>query len=245
MTQSVGLRPDDSDCLAIGFKQLTLLAMIAGYIDVVGYIDLGIFTGVMTGNTAHLGVALISSDWQVAANIAFVIAAFFSGAVISSIIRRKMEPPVLELIIMAALLAIAQILRLTQFNTPPLEIALLAGAAAMQGETVARFSGIALQTIVVTSNLLKCAKSFVDFCAERFFGAPPEQGKGLSGRKTHWAESALPGLAWVSYLTGACVAALLAARMEYQLILPIVLLFIVIGLTLIFERRKVKASVEE
>jgi len=245
VTQSAGLRSDDSDCLAIGFKQLTLLAMVAGYIDVVGYIDLGIFTGVMTGNTAHLGVALIGSDWQVVANIAFVIAAFFGGAVISSIIRRKMEPPVFELIIMAALLAIAQIVRLTRFNAPPLEIALLAGAAAMQGETIARFSGIALQTIVVTSNLLKCAESFVDFCAERFSGALEEQGRGLMGRRTHWAESALPGLAWVAYLTGACVAALLAARTDYQLILPIVLLFIVIGLTLIFERRKAKASAEE
>ncbi|ACB94546.1 protein of unknown function DUF1275 [Beijerinckia indica subsp. indica ATCC 9039] len=184
----------------------------------------------MTGNTAQLGIELARGNWHIVTTIGLVLVAFFCGGIVSSIIRRMMQPPVLELLLMALLLLVAQVLRLAQNVSLRWELVLLAMAAAMQGETISRFSGVALQTIVITNNLLKCAKAFVDYCAEHLCGAP-RQGKGV-----HWAESALPGMAWVSYAIGAVSAALIVARSDYPLIVPMILLGLVIGFTLAFER---------
>jgi uncharacterized membrane protein YoaK (UPF0700 family) len=63
------------------------LATVGGFVDAVGFITLaGIFTSNMTGNTAALAARFAESNWSAAFQFLFVIGAFFSGTVISSLI---------------------------------------------------------------------------------------------------------------------------------------------------------------
>src|SRR3954452_2924599 len=63
------------------------LATVGGFVDAIGFITLaGIFTSNMTGNTAALAARFAESNWSAAFQFLFVIGAFFSGTVISSLI---------------------------------------------------------------------------------------------------------------------------------------------------------------
>lgn len=57
-----------------------LLTAAAGFVDVVGFIELGgHFTSFMSGNTTQLGVSLVDAGWSVAQLTASLIALFFIG----------------------------------------------------------------------------------------------------------------------------------------------------------------------
>ncbi len=213
--------------VAIPARRILCLGLVAGYIDALGYLDLnGIYTAAMTGNTVQFGIALAHGEWAHFVVVAAALAAFFCGGLLSSVIRRRLAHPAVELLVMAGLVLLVQIVRLFGFHRAAIELPLLAVAMAMQGETISRFGGMAIQTIVVTSNLLKCADGVVGLylsyrgrhrgCATRAAGAS-------------MADFVLPGCAWLSYTVGAGSGALGATYLSLALAIPIVVLLIVTG----------------
>jgi uncharacterized membrane protein YoaK (UPF0700 family) len=42
--------------------QASVLSIVAGYADTIGYLSFGAFAGLMTGNTVLLGIALFSHE---------------------------------------------------------------------------------------------------------------------------------------------------------------------------------------
>ncbi len=209
---------------AIPVRRVLLLGSVAGYVDAFGFIDLnGMYTAAMTGNTVQLGIALSRQHWPTFLLIAFTIASFFCGCLIASLIRRHLRRPPVELFIMAGLLATTEAVRWRLSHLATVELPLLTIAMAMQGETVSRFGGLSIQTIVVTNNVVKCADALVGYLGERI------------SRLRHGSNAALrididqviaPGSAWLAYMAGAAGGSAAAMSLPAPLIIPIVLLML-------------------
>lgn len=85
-----------------------LLAALAGYVDAVGFLELGgFFVSFMSGNSTRLGVGLGSGVWSVAATAGGLIALFVLGVVVGVLVGpegwRWRRPTVLAVV--AGLLA--------------------------------------------------------------------------------------------------------------------------------------------
>lgn len=205
--------------LHIGVRRVVALTVVCGFVEVIGFKDAGgIYPAIMTGNTVQLGWSLAETAWSNFALLAWAIGAFFVGCMIASVIRRHLRRPPLELCIVAALLVAAGFVRLHPAWRVPVELPMLALALAMQGQTVSRFGGVSLQTLVVTNNMLK----FSDALVGRWGGA-----RDANGRRPSLAEVVLPGLAWLTYSLAAAAGAIAAGLISQPLIIPAVLLVLV------------------
>jgi uncharacterized membrane protein YoaK (UPF0700 family) len=210
--------------IGIPARRVLSLALVAGYVDALGFFDLNeIYTAAMTGNTIQLGIAFVREQWAQLAVVGATLGAFFCGALFSSFIRRRLPNAAWVLLIMAPLLLAAQAVRLYAPNPVAIELPLLAAVMATQGETISRFGGVAIQTVVVTNNLLK----FADAIVGRYL--PNEKWsqatRGDAGRTTQ-ADVILPGCAWLAYTVGAGSAALASVSFSLPLIAPAALLVV-------------------
>jgi uncharacterized membrane protein YoaK (UPF0700 family) len=208
--------PLGSESAAVAFRRVACLGVVAGLVDALGFIDLaGIYTGAMTGNTVQLGVTLVRQEWPHFVLVAVTLGSFFCGGLVSSVIRRCLPHPALELVIMAGLVVAAQVVRLTLANPVSIELPLLAISMAMQGQTISRFGGMSIQTIVVTNNMLKCADALVG----RYFARRQEA-------RSEIADFILPGCAWLSYVVGASAAAFASVHVWLPFMIPAVVLLV-------------------
>jgi uncharacterized membrane protein YoaK (UPF0700 family) len=208
--------------IGIPARRILSLALVAGYVDALGFFDLNeIYTAAMTGNTIQLGIAFVREQWAQLAVVGATLGAFFCGALFSSFIRRRLPHAAWVLLIMAPLLLAAQAVRLFAPNPAAIELPLLAAVMAMQGETISRFGGVAIQTVVVTNNLLK----FADAIVGRYLpnGKRSHATSGEAGRTTQ-ADVILPGCAWLAYTVGAGSAALASVSFSLPLTVPAALL---------------------
>ena len=208
--------------IATPVRRIFCLGLVAGCLDAIGFLDLGgIYPGAMTGNTVQLGIQIVQAKWESLAIIAMTITAFFSGGLVSSVLRRLLPNPAFELLIMAGLVAGAQAVRLTTGHPIYFELPLLAVAMAMQGQTISRFGGLSFQTIVVTNNLIKCSDALVGrYILSR------DRGRGQLGARKSIAEVVLPGSAWLSYALGAVAGAWGNSHLTLPFLPPIVLLIL-------------------
>jgi uncharacterized membrane protein YoaK (UPF0700 family) len=212
--------------LVVVVRRVVALSAVAGYVEAIGYTDIGgIYPAIMTGNTVQFGLTLAQGQWARFGLLGFAIGLFFLGGIISSRIKRHLRKPALELILMAVVLMVAGLVRLHAPSRVPIELPLLALAMAMQGETIARFGGISLQTIVVTNNMVK----FSDALVGRYLSGTGESTS--QEKKPELKEVLMPGLAWLTYSIGAAAGALALGLFRMPLAVPAVLLvFIVIDL---------------
>jgi uncharacterized membrane protein YoaK (UPF0700 family) len=223
-TMNVAPQPMKPPSLARSLQRVVALAGVAGYVEVIGFSDVGgIYPAIMTGNTVQLGLTVVRAQWARCGLLAFAVGLFFLGGIISSLIRRRLRRPPVELLLMAAVLVVAGIIRLHAPWRIPVELPLLALALAMQGETIARFGGVSLQTIVVTNNMVK----FSDALVGRYLpGKPPSD---TTEKRPELKEVLLPGMAWLSYSVGAGAGATGAAWLRLPLIIPAVVLIFLVG----------------
>lgn len=205
-----------AEATSIAVRRVASLGSVAGYIDALGFIDLsGIYTAAMTGNTVQLGVTFARMQWPHFALVAATLGSFFCGGLLSSFIRRHLPRPALELLIMAGLILAAQVIRLTFAQPIAIELPLLAVAMAMQGQTISRFGGMSIQTIVVTNNMLKCADALVG----RYLPEKKDARSAVS-------DFVLPGCAWLTYVIGAGAAAFINDRFSLPFLIPVVVLIL-------------------
>jgi uncharacterized membrane protein YoaK (UPF0700 family) len=177
----------------------------------------------MTGNTVQLGLTLAKAQWARFGTIGFAVGLFFVGGIISSLVRWHLRRPPLELVLMAALLIVAGGVRLLHPERPMFELPLLALAMAMQGETISRFGGVSLQTIVVTNNMVK----FSDALVGRYL-IPSARRVPTTAKRPELKEVLMPGLAWLSYSIGAGAGAILTDLFWFPFVVPAVLLLLMV-----------------
>ncbi|WP_395495009.1 YoaK family protein [Acetobacter sp. KSO5] len=199
-------------------RRILLLGLLAGYINALSFIDLGgMFAGAMTGNTIHMDATLAAGNWPHGLQVAELILVFFLTAILAACLR-LIALPVYGFVIMAVLLVIAQSVHGAP-NQVRYECLVLPALMAIQGQTLARFSGNAIQTVVITSNLLKCAAAFAAWLMSCLPGSavprPPRSAIFL------------PGLSWVAFLMGAATASIalsLKSSLPFLWPLPLVAL---------------------
>ncbi len=226
-------KPADDPSTAVAVRRILCLGFSAGYIDAVGFLELGgIYIAAMTGNSVQLGISLAERAWPHVAMVVLTIGSFFVGGLLSSYFRRRRLNPGLELTLMAGLVLAAQLLRIA-FDTPiGVEVPLLAVAMAMQGQTVSRFGGTAIQTIVVTNNLLKVADALVGHLLSR---------RDPAAERIAPNDLILPGCAWASYVVGAACGAFAALGTRWPLPPVTLILLLTAADFLLMERPPARA----
>ncbi|MGI4983298.1 MAG: YoaK family protein [Janthinobacterium lividum] len=208
--------------LFVSLRRVIALAAIAGYVEVIGFLDIGgIYPGIMTGNTVQLGLTFARGQWPRFYLIGFAVALFFLGGIIASFLKRHLRRPAVELVVVALVLVVASVVRLRAGAGVPLELPLLGLAMAMQGETISKFGGMSIQTIVVTNNMVKFSDALVGRYVSGWFGR--RQGEVAPAL----ADVLLPGCAWLFYSLAAGAGALAAGALRLPLLAPAALLVLV------------------
>ena len=197
--------------------QATLLTIVAGIADAVGYITMGgVFAANMTGNTVLAGIAAAHGRWLDAFHHLSPLVTFFLGAMLARLILRLWRRPALAIALEAALLAALDFLPLG-IEAKVLIVALAMG---LQASAITQFAGAAISTVVVTSTLARTADAALDALVPGAATAPP--AKATPRR--------LLALTWLGYLAGAVAGALLLQVTPYPLLVPAALLALVIFL---------------
>jgi uncharacterized membrane protein YoaK (UPF0700 family) len=200
--------------LAAALRRVVLLSAAAGYVEITGFLWLhGLYPGIMTGNTVQLGFSIARGDWAQARQIGAAIALFFIGCVVGSVLRRVLRQPGWELLLAAALVVAADAAVHSASLRDWADLPLLAFAMALQGSAISRFGGRSIQTIVVTSSIVKFADALVGFAARWPRVVVRER---VLARLT---ACLLPGMAWLSYSAGAAAGARLREVSSHSLLL--------------------------
>jgi uncharacterized membrane protein YoaK (UPF0700 family) len=196
--------------LVVSVRRVLSLGIVAGFVDAFGFVDLkGIYTAAMTGNTVQVGVSFVRENWSHLGVLAMVLGAFLCGAAFASFVRRRSDGAVGGLTIMAILLLTMQAIRLIIPDPTYIELPLLAFTMAMQGETISRFGGYFIQTIVATGGLLQ----FADGVVGRLAGSASV------------ADVVIPGCLCVAYALGAACSVLAGSYFAaFVFFVPVVLL---------------------
>jgi uncharacterized membrane protein YoaK (UPF0700 family) len=188
----------------------TILTIIAGIADAVGYITMGgVFAANMTGNTVLAGIAAAQRNYTDAWHHLAPLLAFFAGAMLSRLLLRLSHKPTAGLLVEAALLAVVGFLALDR------EVAVMIVALAMgvQASAITHFAGSAVSTVVVTSTLARTADALLD----RLWAGEKKQLPAVTNLP-------LLGFTWMGYLVGAVAGTLLLGVMPYPLLVPVALL---------------------
>lgn len=194
--------------------QATLLTIIAGISDAVGYITMGgVFAANMTGNTVLAGIALAERRYPDAGRHLAPLVAFFIGAMLARLLLRVWNRPMIPILLEAVVIGTMAFLPLG----PESSVLVLAFAMGLQASAITQFGGVSVSTVVVTSTLARTADAALDHLW------PAEAGK-----LAVVATPRLLLLTWVGYLVGAVAGGLLLHLVAWPLLVPAVLLVIVV-----------------
>lgn len=187
-----------------------LLCGIAGFVDAVGYVDLGgVFAANMTGNTVLLAMSAARGDWAHMLVYIITLSSFSAGVGISYLLEAKhLRVPLLAEAVLISLVAI-----LAPAKTASL--VMLAGAMGLQAASMTRFGTTTISTVVVTSVIVRIVEG------------------GLAKRKPPDIKIVMPVLvaAWAAYAVGAAASVAASPLGDSILFIPVALL-----LPFIFEK---------
>ena len=185
--------------------QAILLALIAGYVDTVGYLHFNAFAGLMTGNTIFLGIELAGREYDKAIFHGIIIFAFLFGVIVARVKMRAGLNSWIALTVASALLVICS------FSERTLAAILLSLAMGIQNSTANRFNGVALNTVFITGNLQKLGEELVAWIW------PGKDGAARQG-------ATIFAFVWCGYAVGAGAGAVAVNFIEKPLFIPAILL---------------------
>lgn len=176
---------------------------IAGFVDAVGYVDLGgVFAANMTGNTVLLAMSAAHGKWANLLVYVITLSSFSVGVAVAYLLEAKhlRVPLLLEalLITLVALLAPGKTVALI----------MLAGAMGLQAASMTRFGTVTISTVVVTSVIVRIV-----------------EGK-VARRKPPDIALTMPVLAaaWAAYAIGAAASVAASPLGDLILLIPVALL---------------------
>ena len=173
------------------------LALVAGWVDAVGYLQAGTFAGAMSGNTILLGLSVGQGRWALAAWQGGTVAAFLGGTMVARLLSRWEHSPVAATLAAAVLVLLAAWL-----GHMPRDLLLLALGMGLLNAASTKYGDASLNTSVITGNLVKLA----DAVAERVL--PVREPKQPADMVV-----AVPGV-WLCYAGGAVLAVLARPWLE-------------------------------
>jgi uncharacterized membrane protein YoaK (UPF0700 family) len=196
--------------------QATLLSLVAGLADAVGFLSMGgIFAANMTGNTVLTGIALADGHWELAGRRFVPLIAFFLGAMLARLLLRLTHRAAVPLFLEAVLLAIVGFLPIGQ----DIELMIAVLAMGLQASAITHFGSTAVSTVVVTGTIARIADAVLD---KLWFAEKRNLPLVTTPR--------LLMLTWAGYFAGALAGALLIKVVSMPLLIPAALLIVVIFL---------------
>ncbi|MBV8391677.1 MAG: DUF1275 domain-containing protein [Alphaproteobacteria bacterium] len=191
----------------------TLLTIVAGIADAVGYLTMGgVFAANMTGNTVLSGIALARRDYPGAWDHIAPLFCFFAGAMFARSLLRLTHHPRICLAVEAGVLAIVEFLPLGVDG----KLAIVAVAMGIQASAITHFAGSAVSTVVVTSTLARAA----DYTLDRLW---PGEKRAVIPAVTNIH---LLALTWIGYLAGAVAGTLLLPIQPWLMLVPAAILIV-------------------
>lgn len=187
--------------------QASLLAVIAGYADTIGFLRYEAFAGLMTGNTIMLGIEGATAKWAHALFHLGTMAVFLLGVMLSRVVLRVGGA------VWMALTAAALLLVLAGFLPRGPAAFLLALAMGMQNSAANPFNGFALNTEFITGNIQKLGEGFVAWLWPSRDPMAPKSDSVV-----------IFALVWLAYAIGAGLGALAESRLSYPLLVPALML---------------------
>jgi uncharacterized membrane protein YoaK (UPF0700 family) len=160
-----------------------VLASVAGYVDVFGYLQLfGTFTSNMSGNVVLLGIALGEAAWGDAARHGLALASFATGVGFGFAVDRRertrvplwsMRVLAIELLVLVGLTVVVAALGDIDFHRLPGILFLIPTAFAMGVQTpvITRTQGVATPTTYMSGTVAHLSEAI----AARFRDVPAER----------------------------------------------------------------------
>ncbi|CAJ0703637.1 hypothetical protein LMG18102_04022 [Ralstonia mannitolilytica] len=210
--------------------QGTLLAFVAGYVDVVGFAALfGLFTAHVTGNFVMIGLELAGSGQGVLAKLLalpmFVVAVAATKLAVTALARRGVAPLRPLLLAQAALLLAFMVAGLLaapilSADAPATMVVGLIGVAAMgvQNAKGRLVLGDQAPTTIMTGNTTQIVIDVVELLSP---GGTQKDAARTRLRKM------VPPL--IGFATGAVLGALAFSLMSFWCVLPVVGVLLVLG----------------
>lgn len=187
-----------------------LMCGIAGFVDAVGYVDLGgVFAANMTGNTVLLAMSFAHGNWSHMLVYVITLVSFSAGVAFAYLLEAKhLRVPLLLEALLITLVAVL---------APGKTVALimLAGAMGLQAASMTRFGTVTISTVVVTSVIVRIVEG------------------GVSKRPPPDIRLTMPVLAaaWSAYAIGAALSVAASPLGDLILLVPVAVL-----LPFIFEK---------
>ncbi len=183
-----------------------LLTLSGGFLDGFTYVGHGqVFANSMTANVVFLGIFSASGDWRRAAGHVAPLLAFFAGVFLAHALRleavtRRLKRPALTCLGLEIAFLVAGSFLPASFPDLVL-VPGIAFVAAMQNSSFNRLESWPYNSVITTGNLLRCADGLFD---ATFLGPDPAARR----------EALVFGLVCLSFLAGAALGALSAARLH-------------------------------
>jgi uncharacterized membrane protein YoaK (UPF0700 family) len=196
------------------------LTFVAGFVDVVGYLSAyHAFAANMTGNTVHLGQALITGERSVTLLMLGTVTAFLCGSIAGRTVMEaawRFRLRTVASITLALEAGLILIFLMWTGHAPPAVkgaqdfsgqawlLLLLAGAMGLQTATITRIGSLTIHTTFVTGMLNKLAQlsSHLLFnLYERAKSSYQARTPGIKGG-THARQAAFVASIWLLYVCG-------------------------------------------
>lgn len=193
------------------FVDALLLALIAGCVDAVGFLQLGgYFVSFMSGNSTRLGLGIGSSYWREAGLAAGIIATFVGGVALGSMIGQRLGARRRQVLLIA-------------------EATLLAGAAASHQAGHPGWATVPMILSMGIANSVIGVGGEIRFGVTYMTGALVRVGQSIAaaangGPRGGWKPYAAM---WLALVVGASLGARAYPLVGGQILwLPVILLFI-------------------
>jgi uncharacterized membrane protein YoaK (UPF0700 family) len=185
------------------------LALTAGYVDAYGFVVLGTYVSMMSGNSTTMAVALGKGELGLAAPAAVAIPGFVAGALVGTLVthRRARRPQRMLFAVIAAVLAAAIGLGAAQVPKA-IEIVALSLAMGMVNPALSHVGQESVSLTFMTGTLNRLG-SHLALGLKR---APVADAEGAWD--THFHRALIDALLWAAFVAGAglCVVAMSALQ---------------------------------
>jgi uncharacterized membrane protein YoaK (UPF0700 family) len=172
-----------------------LLTVVAGFVDAIGYIELGgFFASFMSGASISLGVSATANQWLAAYHAVLLIIVFVTAATTSSVISGIMRPWGIPTAILLEAACLSAAVLMIESGLPSFEsIFPVVAAMGIQNTALRPINGIRLGVTFMTGTLVSLSRAL---------------GRFLIGRARFWSW-APHGLIWCFFVAGAAAGAAL------------------------------------
>ncbi|MBX3478291.1 MAG: DUF1275 domain-containing protein [Brevundimonas sp.] len=186
----------------------TLLAALAGYVDSLGFLQMGgLFVSFMSGNSTRLAASLAQADWVPAGVAAGLLALFVLGALLGALVAGSGGPRSRSRVLMVETGLLAGAACAGAMGAAPLAVALMVLAMAVENSVFLRNGEVGVSLTYMTGTLVKIGQAL----AAALRGGDP------------WAFRPYLVL-WIGLIGGAVIGALSYGAMGLAALWPAVLL---------------------